>query len=133
ATGDAPTVGCAPVFLWRDAAMTVQDLMGDFPLVKFVDEYLFRLPLALSGSTGGARPLGDWRTVEAALADADAKVLILRDGEPYCGAWPPDAAAAQQLSGEGYTIVVRHAERHRADLGDLAADFERTFRGPVDV
>lgn len=113
--------------------MTVPDILGDFPLAKFVDEYLFRLPLALTGSAGGACPLGNWSTVEAALADADAKVLILRDGEPYRGAWPQNAAAALRLSSEGHTIVVRHAERHRADLGELAAEFERTFCGPVDV
>jgi ribosomal protein L16 Arg81 hydroxylase len=37
------------------------------------------------------------------------------------------------LRDEGYTIIVRHAERRHAGLGELARSFEATFGGPVDI
>ncbi|RIK76321.1 MAG: hypothetical protein DCC67_14055 [Planctomycetota bacterium] len=113
--------------------MNAQDVFGDYPLAKFIDGFLHRLPFALKGAAGSACPLGDWPTLEAALSGGSADVLVARDGE-RCAAQPPgDLAAARRLIAEGCTIVVRHAERYHGELDALAGSFAATFGGPVDV
>ncbi len=37
------------------------------------------------------------------------------------------------MHAEGYTLGVRNAEKHDAGLADLAADFARDFRAPVNI
>jgi ribosomal protein L16 Arg81 hydroxylase len=112
--------------------MNVESLLGNFGLTKFVAEYLHRLPLALPKAAAGTRELGSWSTLARLLENEDAAVLVVRDGQPQ-DLRPADVDAARQLSAAGYTIVVRHAERHDAPLRELARSFERTFAGPVDV
>jgi ribosomal protein L16 Arg81 hydroxylase len=112
--------------------MDIQRLFGDVPVPKFVREYLHRLPFALSGGAASVRELGSWETLAEALRDESAVVLATRDGQQRPGR-PADGAEARALCDEGYTLVVRHAERHDARLGELARAFEAAFCGPVDV
>ena len=51
----------------------------------------------------------------------------------YRGPLPKDAAGARALGDEGYTIFIRHAERHHPGLAELAREFEATFLGPVNI
>jgi len=113
--------------------MDVQSVLGDVPVAKFVADYWRRLPLALSGSARGACELGNGNALGAILAAEGADVMAARDGQRYDGPRPIDLSQAQALSGDGYTIVVRHAERHHQGLAELAQSFEATFCGPVDV
>jgi ribosomal protein L16 Arg81 hydroxylase len=113
--------------------MKLEMLFGEIGLAKFVAEYLHRLPLALAGSVEGIGEFGAWPTLGTILRSSEADVLIVRKGERHGGARPADEVQARELSDDGYTIVVRHAERHEPRLGELAEWFEQTFCGPVDV
>jgi ribosomal protein L16 Arg81 hydroxylase len=113
--------------------MDIQSLFGEMPLKKFVAEYLHRLPLALSGSAEFVRRLGNWQTLGEVLGSPDANILVVCDGQPHNGALPTNAEVAQLLSAEGYTVVVRHAERHHDGLRKLADTFASAFCGPVDI
>jgi hypothetical protein len=67
------------------------------------------------------------------LAESREDIFAVREGEWYRGPVPTDAAAARALERDGYTIFIRHAERHHPGLGELARAFEATFRGPVNI
>ena len=113
--------------------MDVQSLFGDVPVAKFVEEYFHRLPFALAGSARGACELGTWDVLGAALTDAGEDSFAVRAGQWYEGERPRDAAAARALCDEGYTIFIRHAERHHAGLAELARAFEAMFLGAVNI
>jgi ribosomal protein L16 Arg81 hydroxylase len=113
--------------------ISVQKLFGDVAAASFVAEYWHRLPWARSGAARRICALGSWETLGEILRDADANVLVVHDGEQCAGVRPTRLEAAQALSGEGKTILVRHAERHHPGLGELARAFEQSFCGPVDV
>jgi ribosomal protein L16 Arg81 hydroxylase len=112
--------------------MDVQSLFSVISLSKFVQDYLHRLPLALPRATHEVCGLGSWETLGAILNESSADVMVVRDGERR-DARPADVGEARVLNDEGCTIVVRHAERNHAGLGELARSFEEAFCGPVDV
>ena len=113
--------------------MNVQSLFGDVPVAKFVGEYLHRLPFALAGCAGGVCELGTWKAVGAMLADAEEDAFAVRAGQWYEGELSRNAEAARVLTNQGYTIFIRHAERHHAGVAELARAFERTFLGAVNI
>jgi ribosomal protein L16 Arg81 hydroxylase len=108
-------------------------VFGDHAVSKFIDEHLHRLPLALAGSAESVRALGSWDAVGGMLACADADVLLVRGGERHRGEIPREVGAVRALCDEGYTLRVRHAERHHAGIAELAAAFEQALCGAVDV
>ena len=113
--------------------MDLQAVFGKLAVSKFVDEHLHRLPLALVGSAEGVRACGTWDALDAMLASVEADVLFVRGGEQYQGETPRGAVAVRALCDEGYTLRIRHAERHHAGVAELAAAFWTAFRGAVDV
>jgi ribosomal protein L16 Arg81 hydroxylase len=113
--------------------MEVNALFGEVGLERFVEEHLHRLPLALPGTAAEACRLGTWESLGELLAGAEVDAMVVRDGQRYAGEPPRDVAAARRLSDEGYTILVRHAERQLAEIAELARAFERAFLAPVDV
>jgi 50S ribosomal protein L16 3-hydroxylase len=113
--------------------MDVQSLFRDLSLQNFAADYLHRLPLALQQAALEACALGSWEALGAILNESRADVLLVREGEQLDRQPPANEDEARALSGEGYSIVVRHAERHHAGIGELARSFETAFCGPVDV
>jgi hypothetical protein len=111
----------------------VQSIFGDVPVATFVAEHFHRLPFALAGSARAACELGTWEAIGEMLRGAAGDALATRSGQWFEGEPPRDAPAARALCDDGYTVFIRHAERHHAGLGELARAFERTFRGPVNI
>src|SRR5204863_6894279 len=68
-----------------------------------------------------------------AMQRREADVMICRRNCRYEGTVPSAESEMQVLSSEGYTFVVRHAERCDAKLRDLAANFESDFAAPVNI
>lgn len=113
--------------------MNIQCLLGDIPKFDFVEDYYCKLPFSLEG---GARPvceLGTWEVLGDILSQNDVDVMLVRDGDQYAGPDPTTLEAAQALSGEGYTILVRHAEHHHEQLKALASAFIEDFQAPVNI
>lgn len=113
--------------------MALEQLLGDRPLADFVDEHLFRLPYSQPGGGRSLAHLGTWETVSEILAQPEADTMIVRRGRRWEGARPGTAAEWRALHDDGYTLLVRHAERQHPELAELAAGFARDFAAPVDI
>jgi 50S ribosomal protein L16 3-hydroxylase len=112
--------------------MILDELLGPVPRAEFLERFYLRQPFARAG---GCRRLVEnvgWPLVEAVLASPGVDALAVRGAELWPGG-APKAEQARSLLADGYTIRVRHAERHDAGLTDLARAFTRAFGGAVDV
>jgi len=113
--------------------MNLQTLLGEVRIRQFVAEYYHKLPYSAAGLAQPLCELGTWDSLTAVLAQDAADVLICRRNEQYVGSAPRTEADARLLVDEGYTLLVRHAERHDLRLAELAAAFERDFAAPVNI
>jgi ribosomal protein L16 Arg81 hydroxylase len=113
--------------------MSLQLLFGDLSLHQFVAEYFQRLPYSAAGQAASLGELGSWESLVGILQAEDADVLVCRRSEQYGGAVPRGTEEAQKLVEEGYTLLVRHAERHDPRLAALASEFEAAFAAPVNI
>jgi 50S ribosomal protein L16 3-hydroxylase len=113
--------------------MKLDMLLGDVPLQHFVAEYFQRLPYSAAGLAQPLCELGSWETLTSILAREQADVLVCRRNEQHPGPRPTTDEAARRLVDEGYTLLVRHAERHDERLGHLAAAFQRDFAATVNI
>src|SRR6267142_1720654 len=113
--------------------MNLRALLGDFPLSQFVAGYFHRLPYSGAGLAGPLCELGAWDSLTAILAHDAADVLACRRNEQFAGPTPRTPDEAGQLVDDGYTLLVRHAERHDERLAAVAAAFTRDFAAPVNI
>src|SRR5262245_54600187 len=113
--------------------MNLQSLLGEFPLRRFVAEYYHRLPYSASGLAGPLCELGTWESLIPVLMQEAADVLVCRRNEQHAGRAPRTEEEARRLVEEGYTLLVRRAEKHDARLAELAAAFDRDFAAPVNI
>ena len=113
--------------------MILSNLFGDLPLSQFVAEYYQRLPYSAAGRAALLCPLGDWETLISVLQSDSADVLVCRRNEQFAGEPPRNAVDAQKLVDDGYTLLVRHAERHDPRLAALAKEFAAAFAAPVNI
>jgi 50S ribosomal protein L16 3-hydroxylase len=117
----------------RFFAMNLQTILGDVPLAWFVSDYYRRLPYSAAGHAQPLRELGTWDALIAMLAREGGDVLVCRQNERYSGDVPHSNEAARRLIDEGFTLLVRHAERHDQRLAKLAAAFAADFAAPVNI
>jgi 50S ribosomal protein L16 3-hydroxylase len=113
--------------------MNLQTLLADVPLSRFVADHYYRLPYSLAGTARPFCELGSWETLTPILAQDAADIFICRRNEQYAGPQPRTAEDARRLTEEGYTLLVKHAERHDQRLADVAAAFERDLGAPVNI
>ena len=113
--------------------MDLQALLGDFSLAQFVTDYYHKLPYSAAGQAAPLLPLGTFESLLSVLANAEADVLVCRRNEQWSGDIPRTDAAANNLLAHGYTLLVRHAERHDPRVAELAAAFTRDFASQVNI
>jgi ribosomal protein L16 Arg81 hydroxylase len=113
--------------------VNLQNLLGDVPLAEFVGNYYQRLPYSAAGAAVGWTELGTWESLLGVLSHASADVLVCRRNEQHSGPTPRTSVAACGLVEEGFTLLVRHAERHCSRLAKVAAAFAADFAAPVNV
>jgi ribosomal protein L16 Arg81 hydroxylase len=112
--------------------MPFAQLLGSLSPQAFLEQYFLKLPLAMAGGCRHLVELGNWDAVRHLLAQPDVDVLVGREGQPWQGPTPgPDDARG--VLEQGYTIGIRHAEKHHAGLAALAAEFAADFAAPVDL
>lgn len=112
--------------------MVIEELFGDMPFAKFIEEYYLKLPFARASGYGRALEWGNWDAIDKLLVHAEIDAIAGRAGER----WPGDSIVpenARRIVAEGYTLGIRHAHRHDPGLGRLADEFEAAFGGEVDV
>jgi 50S ribosomal protein L16 3-hydroxylase len=110
----------------------VERLFDDDSLREFITHYFFRRPYSQAGAADWCRELGSWETIARLIENPASDLLIVKEGARWEGT-RPTYEAARELHAGGHTVLVRHAERHDARLADVAAVFEQTFEGPVDI
>jgi ribosomal protein L16 Arg81 hydroxylase len=113
--------------------MNLQTLLGDIPISRFTREYFHRLPFALPGTAHSLCPLGTWDVLGKLLVQPGVDVMVVRQGERFDGPCPTSGDAAKALNDQGYTILLRHAERHHPQLKALARAFEDDFHAPANI
>jgi hypothetical protein len=111
----------------------VQSIFGDVPLPVFIADYLHRLPFSLAGSARSACDSGTWDSLASMLGPPEGDVFAVREGRWYEGPPINELSAACALVDDGHTVFVRHAERRHPGLAELAAAFEKTFLGAVNI
>jgi ribosomal protein L16 Arg81 hydroxylase len=109
-----------------------ETLFGGMAPGHFVENYYGQLPFSRRGGAAHLAPLLSWPVVGGILAQPGVDALLARDGEAWRGELP-DYAGVRELYAGGYSLVVRHAERHEERLAALAARFERDFGGPANL
>ena len=125
--------------------MSIQQILGAMPKSEFVEQYYQKLPFAQSQGARELTSLGGWKLLERVLAAAEnaaeeeprghvaPDLLIARGDHLWNGSQIPTRHEARQLYEDGYTLLVRHAERHDASLRQLAGGFEADFDAPVNI
>jgi ribosomal protein L16 Arg81 hydroxylase len=113
--------------------MDLQTLLGERSVQRFVAEHYQRLPYSAAHLAAPLCPLGTWEAMVALLDDAQADVLVCRRNEQHAGPRPRSAEEARSLVEDGFTLLVRHAERHDERLARVAAAFAADFAAPVNI
>jgi hypothetical protein len=113
--------------------MNLQTLLGSLSLQEFVADYFLRQPFTAQGGCLHVCSLGSWDVLDHILARTNVDVMVVREGRQIAGRDPHSGEAARALCDEGCTVLVRHAERHQADLASLAAAFADDFHAAVNV
>lgn len=108
-------------------------LLGEIPLARFLEETFLRFPASQLERAGVVRSLGTPEVILGILTQPDADLLVVRAGERWSEGRAPTPEEAPALVADGYTLLIRHAERHHAGLKSLADEFARTFHGEVDI
>ncbi len=112
--------------------MILQQLLGPFPAARFLEQHYFRLPHSRPGGAAEFVPLGSWQVVDAILGDATSDAWLARKGERFAGP-RPTPGQARTLHADGWTLVIRDAQKHHPRLATLAADFAADFSAPVNI
>lgn len=116
-----------------DRRVNLQTLLGEFPIQRFVAEYYQRLPYSAARLAEPLCEAGTWSLLTSILSQTAADVLVCRRNERYTGELPRNEEEARRLVEDGYTLLVRHAERHDERLAAVAASFARDFSAPVNI
>ena len=113
--------------------MNLQTLLGENSIRAFVADYYHRLPYSAAGHATCLCKLGTWGLLASILTQESADVLVCRRNEPYSGPTPSNEPDAKRLVEDGFTLLIRHAERHDEHLAAVAAAFARDFAAPVNI
>jgi 50S ribosomal protein L16 3-hydroxylase len=116
-----------------DQRTTLEQLFSGYPLERFIDQFLHRLPFALPNAAEPFCSWGQGEILNDILKAPDNDVMVVRANEQYTGDLPRDSTEARVLSEKGYTVLVRHVERHHSGIAKLADEFSRVFCAPVDA
>lgn len=100
---------------------------------EFLENYFLRLPYAEPGGAKELSKRSGWEIISGLLSALDADVMVVKAGERWKESRTPSLEEAKALYADGYTLLVRHAERHDAELMNFAQGFAREFLAPVDV
>jgi 50S ribosomal protein L16 3-hydroxylase len=111
--------------------MVLERLLGPVPRSHFAEHHYLKRPFVRAGGCREFTDRGNRAAVERLLACPEADLVIGRaNGERWAGPRPGNLG---DLLAAGYTVGVRHAERHDPGLAALAEEFHRDFLAPIDV
>jgi 50S ribosomal protein L16 3-hydroxylase len=100
---------------------------------EFLENYYLRLPFAEPGGCAELSKRNGWEIIQELLNSADADVMVVKAGQRWTESRMPTFQDARELYADGYTLLVRHAERHDAELANISRGFSQDFLAAVDV
>jgi 50S ribosomal protein L16 3-hydroxylase len=112
--------------------MSIRRLLGD-DIAPFLENHFQKLPYSQAGGGASLCELGSWDVLVSALASAAADAMVVRRNLRYEGPLPTTPEEAQDLVAQGYTLLVKKAEQHNEQLGELARGLSADFAAPVDI
>jgi ribosomal protein L16 Arg81 hydroxylase len=108
--------------------------LGDASRADFLREVYLTRPHAVAQRGVPFVTRLTWETLHRVLPACDPRdLLVVRDGRLWRGADPGSRAEAEALFADGYSLVVRHAERLDAGLAELAEGFAADFGARVAI
>lgn len=113
--------------------MTLSTLLDTLPKRDFCERYLHKQPYSAVGTAKFLEQYGSWETVVELLQGGEADVMVVRDGAQLGGRPPTSQDELAALNADGYTILIRHAERHHDKLAEVAASVKAELLAPVDI
>lgn len=113
--------------------LLLQDLLGDLPAADFVRDHYLQRPLARAGTGGSLGPLATWEAIDRLVTDPGCDLVLVRDGRPFPGERPKDAAEARRLFAEGYSLALRNPDRVDAGLAQLGRTLSTELQGTVNL
>jgi 50S ribosomal protein L16 3-hydroxylase len=112
--------------------MALQEMLNPMSLAEFVDRYFLQAPLARPGVCLLSPGKFGMTLLKALLDGEGADALAVRRGEIWADGTPTSSQLRPLLDG-GYTIRIRHAEKHTAELTAIYDEFATAFHGHVDI
>lgn len=100
---------------------------------QFLESQFLRLPYAEPGGLAKTSLRPAWEIIEQILNAKEADVMVVKAGQRWSESRTPSFEEAKTLHAEGYTLLLRHAERLNEELNQLANGFHDEFLAPVDV
>jgi ribosomal protein L16 Arg81 hydroxylase len=107
-------------------------LLGD-AVPSFIDQFYSKLPHSQAGAAAALCELGSWDILAKALSAPAPDIMVVRRNQRYDGPPLQTAADVQRLVADGYTLLVKHAERHDDYLAELARGFAADLAGEVNI
>jgi ribosomal protein L16 Arg81 hydroxylase len=102
----------------------LEQWLGGAPAADFLREVYLTRPHAVAHAGSPFVSRLTWETFHRVLPRCDPRdLLVVRDGRLWAGPDPRSRDEAQAFFADGYSLVVRHAERHDAGLAELADGF----------
>ncbi|MCA9071123.1 MAG: hypothetical protein KDA84_19480 [Planctomycetaceae bacterium] len=111
----------------------IESLLVQQSKTQFIENHFLRLPYAQPEGCKGLIQRGSWDLIDGLLQSPDPDVMVVKGGERWEDSRIPTSPEARKLHGDGYTLLVRHAERQDAELAKIAHSFAQDFLGAVDV
>lgn len=109
------------------------ELLGTIAEATFLNEFYLRQPFALNNACHQFAGLGDRAALIRLLTASGVDAIAGRQGTTYQGDCPTTSSEVDRVLEQGYTIGIRHAERHDPGLAHLALQFHQAFAAPVNV
>jgi ribosomal protein L16 Arg81 hydroxylase len=113
--------------------MLIDTLLGDLPRAVFLQEHYLQQPLARPSTAAHLRELATWATIERLVENPACDLLLVRDGVLWSGPRPTSAPEARALFQDGYSLALRHADRHDAALAELGRTLSAELQGTVNL
>jgi ribosomal protein L16 Arg81 hydroxylase len=115
-------------------AIMFESWLGAISRAGFLREFYLHKPYSVAQGVSGVVSLLSWDVLWRVLPQCEASdLLAVKDGRLWRGPDPQTDVEAMDLFKAGYSLVVRHAERHDADLAKLAAEFAFDFGALVVI
>ena len=111
----------------------IEKILKDITPEEFLEKHYLKSPYSQPSGAEELASLATWETFERIFSRPKLDLDIVREGKQKRQERPLSTQDARGFFAEGYTLQVRHADRHDTRLGRLAKGFRKDFHAPVGV